>query len=248
MFFELSPYFYGTSIVLQAICVIHCIRRNNQNKWIWIIVFLPFIGSLVYIFTEIINKRDIQTVGAGVSYIFNPGGTVRRLEQELHFADTFQNRIALADAYLATGQVQKAVALYEKSLTGNFVDNEHVLKQLMLAYYDEQQFQKVVDAAQKIYTRPQFNRSRAHIYYVIALEKTGNPLKAEEEFAKLGGRFSQYEARFQYGKFLQRQQRTEEATALFNEIIKEETHLGPIERRENKYWIQMAKQELKPTR
>lgn len=246
MFFEFSPYVYGISIVLQAICVIHCIRRNNQNKWIWIIVFLPFIGSLVYIFTEIINKRDIQTVGAGVSHIFNPGGTIRRLERELQFADTFQNRVALADAYLATGEFSKAVHLYEKSLTGNFVDNEHVLKQLILAYYDAQQYEKVVTSAQKIYTRPQFGRSRAHIYYAIALEKTANASKAEEEFSKLGGRFSQYEARYQYGKFLQRQQRHEEAKAVFNEMKKEESHLGPVEKRENKYWIQLAAQELKP--
>ena len=245
MFFEFSPYIYGASLVLQAICVIHCIRRNNQNKWIWIIVFLPFVGSLAYIFTEIISTRDIQTVGAGVSHILNPKGTIRRLEQELQFADTFQNRLALADAYLAMGEVQKAVTLYEKSLTGNFVDNEHVLKQLILAYYDAHQFEKVVNAAEKIYTRPQFVRSRAHIYYAIALEKTGNVQKAEEEFLKLGGRFSQYKARYQYAKFLQRQQRFHESVSLLSEIKKEESHLGPIERRDNKYWIQLSAQELR---
>lgn len=187
----------------------------------------------------------MQNVSAGVSSILNPGGNVKKLERQLQFADTFQNRVQLADAYLGTGQVQKAVSLYEKSLTGNFSENEHILQQLILAYYDEQRFNDVITAAGKIYKQPQFNRSRAHIYYALSLEKTGNLQKAEEEFKKLGGYFSQYEARYQYAKFLQRHQRQGEADKLLKEMLGEESHLGPIEKRDNRYWLNMVKQELK---
>jgi hypothetical protein len=245
MFFELSPYFYGITIVLQAICVFHCIRKGSQQKWIWIIVFLPMVGCLAYIFTEMFTTRDLKSVSADVSSIINPGGNIRRLEQQLQFTDSFQNRVLLADAYLGRGEVTKAVQLYESSPTGNFTENEHVLKQLMLAYYNQQRFADVVAAGKKIYHQPQFNRSRAHIYYAIAIEKTGNIQLAEEEFKKLGGRFSQYEARYQYGKFLERHHRADEAKQLFNDILNETSHLGSLELRDNRYWLNLVRKELK---
>ncbi|MEJ0101027.1 MAG: hypothetical protein WDO19_00080 [Bacteroidota bacterium] len=73
MFFA-NGYFYFFTIVLQAVCVIHCIRKGKQNNWIWIIVFLPVVGCLAYIFTEIFTGREIQHVQSGVGNVFNPGG------------------------------------------------------------------------------------------------------------------------------------------------------------------------------
>lgn len=65
MFF-LNPNFYYVTIALQAICVLHCMKKGNQNKWIWIIVFLPLIGCLVYFFTEMFTSRDIQKLQSGI--------------------------------------------------------------------------------------------------------------------------------------------------------------------------------------
>lgn len=42
----LPGYFYYVTLALQAICVIHCLRKGNQQKWIYIIVFLPLIGCV----------------------------------------------------------------------------------------------------------------------------------------------------------------------------------------------------------
>lgn len=102
MFF-FSTTFYFITIALQAICVLHCVRRGTQQKWIWLIIFLPVIGSLVYIFTEMFSGRDVQKVQSGVGAVFNPSGPIRKLEENLRFSDTFANRTALADAYLAGG-------------------------------------------------------------------------------------------------------------------------------------------------
>src|SRR5690349_4434434 len=129
-----ANYYFYIPVALQAICVIHCMRKGNQNKWIWIIVFLPGIGSLAYIFSEMITGREIDSVKSGVGSVFNPGGSIRKLEDQLRFSDTFHNRVALADGYLAAGHTEDAIALYEQSLTGVITENEHVLKQLIVAY------------------------------------------------------------------------------------------------------------------
>ena len=65
MFFA-NSYLYYIPIALQAICVLHCIRKGNQGKWIWIIVFLPVIGSLIYLFSEVITGHEIDQVSSGV--------------------------------------------------------------------------------------------------------------------------------------------------------------------------------------
>jgi len=199
--FLFNPNFYYVTIALQAFCVFHCIRKGNQNKWIWIIVFLPLVGCLIYFFTEIVNSRDIQKVQSGLGEVLNPSGSIRKLEENLRFADTFNNIIALADAYLYSGEVDKAIHLYESSLKGAFTENEHVLSQLVIAYHKKQRYKELIATAEKIYHLPQFPFSRPHILYAQALAKEGLKEKAEKEFKKMNGKYSHYEGRYYYGLF-----------------------------------------------
>ncbi|MBS1665453.1 MAG: PLDc N-terminal domain-containing protein [Bacteroidetes bacterium] len=239
-------YFYYISIALQAICVIHCLRRGgNTQKWIWLIVFLPVIGSLAYLFTEIIHIRDLSGFQAGLGSLVNPAGRIKRLESNLKFSDTFNNRVMLADAYMLVGRVDEAIELYESSLTGAFTENEHVIKQLIAAYFQKGRYAEVLPLARKIYNRPQFSRSKEHIFYARALELTGDAAGAEREFIKMKSRFSNFEARYQYGLFLQRAGRENEARAVFEDIAGEASHLSSRERRDNHHWIAKAKEELR---
>lgn len=66
-----------------------------------------------------------------------------------------------------------------------------------------------------------------------------------KEFLLMKARFSNYEARYQYGLFLGRKQRTEEAKEIFTTIIDEYHHLSPVEKRTTRQWISLAKEALK---
>jgi hypothetical protein len=242
--FPFSTNYYYIIVILQVICVIHCVRKGRQTGWIWFIVFVPLIGCLVYIFTEMFNRHDIQNVQSGVTTVFNPGRSVRRLEENLRFSDTFANRIALADAYLLTGNTDRAIELYESSLEGNFTENEYVLSQLIIAYYQKRRFADIIPIGRKIYNRPQFARSRAHILYAAALGYSGHYEEAEKEFKTMKGRFANYEARYYYALLLAGTDRPNEAKAMFSEMLSELTHLSSRERRYNRNWFQLAKDEL----
>jgi hypothetical protein len=244
MFF-FNPNFYYVSIVLQAICVYHCIRHGNQNKWIWVIVFLPFIGCLIYFFSEIVTGREMNRVQLGLGEFINPSSSIRKLEENLRFTDTFANRVALADAYLASGAIDKAISLYEESLKGAFDENEYVLSQLVVAYSQKKLYNEVVTIAYKIKHLPQFNYSHCHVLYANALAQIGATEKAEIEFRKMNGKFSHYEGRYMYSLFLSKQQRFEEAHQLLSDIVAESRHLSSYERRYYRNWIIKAKDELK---
>lgn len=243
-----SNNFYYITLGLQLICVLHCIRKGNQQKWIWIIVFIPLVGCIVYIITEMFTGREIHQVQSGIGSLINPSGSIRKLESNLRFSDTFNNRMALADAYLATGQTDKAVELYESSYTGAFTENEQLLKQLVIAYSIQQRYQDVLPMAQKLYKTPQFARSQAHMLYAMALEKTGNTAQAEKEFKLMNVRYSHFEPRYQYGLFLQRARRLQEAKDIFTGMIDESSHLSSRERNSNRVWFNKAKEELRQLR
>lgn len=244
MFFDSSNYYYIV-IGLQVICVLHALRRNTHQKWIWIIVLLPVIGALIYIFTEMFNRRQVQNVQSGLTNVLNPGGRISKLEERLRFSDTFNNRIELADAYLATGQTDKAVKLYTMSLTGAFTENEHVRGQLALAYFEQKRYEEVVQIAAKIISLPQFVRSRVHLLYALSLAYCGQEEKAEKEFKLMNGQFANYEARYNYGIFLQKAGREEESIRQFNQLLDESTHLSAREKSANRDWFQLSREALR---
>ena len=243
-----STNFYYITGALQLICVIHCFRKGNQQKWIYIIVFVPLIGGIAYIITEMFTGRELQKVQSGLGSLINPSGSIRKLEENLRFSDTFNNRIMLADAYLATGQTDKAVELYEYSYTGAFTENEQLLKQLVIAYSIQKRYKEVLPMAQKLYKTPQFACSQAHLLYAMALEQTGNLEQADKEFKRMNVRYSHFEARYQYGLFLQRANRLQEAEDIFKGMIDEASHLSSRERGSNRTWLSNAKEALKQLR
>jgi hypothetical protein len=237
---------YYIPLILEALCAIHCLRRGTQQKWLWIIIFLPLIGSLIYIYSEILTNRSaLRVPKLNVGAVLNPGAKLKKLEDDLRFTDTFANKVKLADAYLEAGFTDKAVDLYESSLTGAFAENEHVMAQLIVAYSNHGRYDEVIPIAKKLYKLPQFPRSKAHIGYAIALENTGQVDLAEAEFKAMKGRYSYFGPRYEYGMFLVRQGRDEDAHQVFTDILNEVPQLSAMERKTSKVWFAKTKDEVK---
>jgi hypothetical protein len=246
--FSYGGYYY-IIVGLQIYCGIHSYRRGTLNRWIFLIAFLPVVGSIIYLYSEVLsnqsNFRSIGTSTIDVGAVLNPGGKIKKLEDQLRFTDTFDNKVKLADAYLAAGFTDKAVELYNAGLTGAFVENEYVLAQLIIAYFEQEQYDEVITIAKKIYKLPQFSRSKARILYARSLENTGNMEQAEIEFKAMKGRYSDFGPRYEYGLFLIRAGRDKDAWTIFTEMMNEEQHLSPMERKSNRIWFAKTKDELK---
>ena len=244
MFTSLYSNYYIITIVLQAICAIHCIRKGTQQKWIWIIVFLPVVGCIAYLYTEVFSSKTSYQIYSNEKSNFLFGNNIKKLEETLRFSDTFKNRTALADAYSNKNQIDKAIVIYEDSLQGNFKDNEYVSTQPIYCYFKINEFQKLIDVAKTIYNKPQFLRSQSHTYYAVALAKMGNNDLAENEFKMLNGKFSHFEARYHYALFLKQLCRFDEANNIFKNIIADTEHMNFSEKRSVNHWVSLTKKEL----
>lgn len=193
---------------------------------------------------EMFNTSSVQQMQSSMGNIIYPSGKIKKLEKQLQFSDTFNNRIMLADAYLSARDTDKAIQLYETSLTGAFKENEHVFIQLVAAYYEVQRYNDAIKVARKVYNNPAFH-THGHVLYAMALDKIGEAELAEEEFNKMKGKYSYFEARYQYGLFLINKNRAGEAQKIFTDVVNEFSYLSSFEKRNNRIWVNNAKQELK---
>ena len=237
--------YYYAIVLLQVICFIHSYKQGTHNKWMWIIIFLPLVGCIAYIYLEIFSKSRYSNVKINLADSINPSRKITKLEDELEVSDSFDNRIKLADAYLDANRLEEAISIYENALTGIFSDNPHVIKNLVIAYYQTERFQDAISFTNKIKNAKEFDSSETHIAYALSLEGVGNITDAQAEFEKMLVRFSNYKHKWVYAEFLLRNDQQEKAIDLLEKMIIESKQLKGFEKKQNRVWFQNANNELK---
>jgi len=109
-------------LAAEVLCVTHVVRTGRPFWWIYLIVFAPLVGTIVYLGVEILpglyRGPTARQVASRVVRVFDPYREVREAWRRLELSPTVQNKTALAQEYLAAGQPQDAVALYRDVLSG----------------------------------------------------------------------------------------------------------------------------------
>ena len=236
--------YYYLIVGLQAYCIYHCFANKNQYYWIFIIFFVPLIGSILYLFMNVFQKQDIDKVQENITSVINPTKKIIDLEKKFKFSETFQNQTALADAYLEAGIHDKAVENYEASLNGTFQNDFYVISKLEEAYYLSSRFEKAIACAERISDYPKFKKSRASFLYALALEKIGKVEQAETYLAKFDAPYSRYEERLELAKFHNRNAKSDRAAELLNGIVRESEGMSKVSYLQNRIWIKKAKELL----
>jgi hypothetical protein len=211
--------YYYFIIAFQAFCLYHAYKNKNNYYWYFIIFFIPLFGCIIYLLTQVINKRDVTNITDEITTIINPTKKIKDLEKVLEFSNTFQNRINLADAYSQNRDYNAAILQYEKALESNFKDDPHTLNKLVHCYFETKNYKKVIEYSKKINIEKDFKHTI--YFYGLALEQIGEFEKAEIQLRKIDIRYSNYSERLEFSRFLIRHQKKEEAKELLNEITAE---------------------------
>lgn len=100
------------------------IKRNKPFVWLWLIVFLPYIGGIVYfimeVLPELIHSQSVSNMGTALDGRFRPNRKIENLEHLVKRQGTISNIVQLADAYSEAGNYEKAVELYKSCLQGPY--------------------------------------------------------------------------------------------------------------------------------
>ncbi|AUP80458.1 hypothetical protein [Flavivirga eckloniae] len=217
-------YFY-LIIALQAYCLYHLYKNRNPYYWAFLIFFIPLVGCIIYLITQVYNKRDAEKITAEITHIINPTKKVKDLEKQLQFSESYQNRVDLADAYLEIKDYNNAIPHYLEALEDSSQNDFYVTKQLIEAYFNIEDCDSVILYVEKIKGHPEFKKSRAQFLYGLALERVGRLEEAEDNLKQIDIRYSFYEERLIYAKFLLSRDKKDEAKDVLEDVYNESQHM-----------------------
>ena len=106
--------FYPWGIILQALAVLHFVRRRPDNFWLWIILVGGGLGAFVYIVAEVIPDLGLLR---GSLRVFPRRRRIRVLEATILDNPSVGNLEELADLYLEEGKFARARELYDKVIS-----------------------------------------------------------------------------------------------------------------------------------
>lgn len=223
--------YYYLIIALQAFCIYHVYKNQKPYYWFFLIFFIPVLGSIIYIITQVYNKNDADKIQSELTSIINPTKKTKDLEKKLEFSDTYTNRIDLADAYFANNDMPNAITNYKHTLKDTSQNNLYAHQQLILCYFKLQDYAGVIDSVEVIKAKPEFKGSKQQFCYGLALKELGQLVKAEEQLRQIDRPYSNYNERLELAKFYLENNRTAEGEELLNEISVESKHMTKPNRR-----------------
>jgi hypothetical protein len=238
------------SLGLLVLCVVHAIRTGNIFPWIYVMVFLPGIGPLIYLFMvivpDIVRGRGAQRFRSGAARAVDPNKDFRAAMRDVEMVGSVDAKRALAEQLLQRGRYADAIELYRNALQGQFANDPALLIGLARAQFmngDGAGAQASLDALQA--ADPKFISEDAHLIYARALELQGKDEEAAEEYKRLVPYFAGEEARARYAQLLDQLGRRDEARVLFTQVVKNLDGAPSRYRSAQKQWGDIARAALK---
>ncbi len=228
MLFRLFPII----LILEVFCLYHAYKNRADQKWFWFIIIFPLIGCIFYLYHHFYSKENINIVTESVKGAVNKNYEVEKLEKELQFANTIQNKTNLADKYAADGRTAEAIELYQSCLEG-FNSNDTGIKMSLLGCYASiGEYEKACEIGDTLTSEKIFSKSWSRIGYAWSLYHVGRIKDAEANFKATDSRYSNYPHRLEFAKFLVLIQKKEEAIKLLDKMIEEFNTMNSSERRQ----------------
>src|SRR5580693_1875239 len=103
----------GWGFILQAVAIVHFIRRRPDTYWIFIILFLGWVGALIYIVAEVIPDAGLLQ---GSFQVFPRRRRIHELERAILDNPSAGNYEELGLLYLDNGDYAGARACYDRSI------------------------------------------------------------------------------------------------------------------------------------
>lgn len=235
-------------LVIQLGFAAHAIRRGHDQIWIYLIIFVPLIGCILYtlmvVLPEARSSRAVRGVSKAVATTLDPKRDLRKKLDNLDVSDTVENRVMLAGELVKHGMMEDALTLYQRSLTGIYAADPHLMLGMANAFFKAGRFKETQETLDRlIQANPEFRSQEGHLLYARALEELGDIDKAAEEYQALCQYYNGAEAKCRYGLLLKRQGNASEAINLFEDLLRVAKRASRHSNQLNKEWLAVARRE-----
>ncbi len=232
----------GLHVIIAAFFAVHAVRSGQERYWLFVLFAFPGIGSLVYAVSiwlpEMRYSRHGRQLVGGVQRALDPSRELREALDAVETSANSQNRMRLAEAFVAAGRASEAIPHYQAALRSVHKDDPDIQVGLAKAYLEAghaAQARELLDVLIK--KRPDFRSPEGHLIYARAVAALGDHKQTDEEFETLIGYYAGYEPRARYAEILAGRGERDRARELCERSLRESKRLPAYARTINKEWI-----------
>ena len=223
--------------MLQAVAIVHFIRRRPDTYWIFIILFLGWVGALVYIVAEVIPDAGLLRTEFQV---FPRRRRIHELERAILDNPSAGNYEELGLLYLDDGDFARARACYDRAISSR-TDSVDPFYRRGVAEIELGDFSaSVPDLERALAADPNYDFQRAMGLLAYAYAQTGQAEKAEALFEQATKTSTSSETYYNYATFLVAQGRAEEGRQWTQKILDKRATMPAYQRRRERHWFRKA--------
>jgi hypothetical protein len=233
--------FYPYGLLLQAIAILHFVRRRPDTYWLFIILMGGAIGALAYVVIEIIPDAGLLR---GAYQVFPRRRRINQLEGLIVDNPSIGNYEELGDLCLDDGQFARARDCFDRVIAkSDSIDPFYRRALCALALNDFAA--AAADLDEVVAREPKYDYQRAAGLHAHALAQTGDRRKADALFADVTQTSTLSETQYNYACFLAEEGRAAEAREWVERILRKKATMPDYIRRRERPWFRKARALLK---
>jgi len=178
----LLSFFFPWGVILQAIAVIHFIRRRPETYWLYVILFLGPLGAAVYIAIEVIPDLGLLNV---VVQGLNRRKRIAELEALVQQNPAAGNYEELGDLHLDERHYARARECFDRAISPR-LDHPDPMYRRAIAEIHLKDFAAAARDLEAVIARePRYDFNRAAALLAHAYANSGQPEKARQLFEQV---------------------------------------------------------------
>jgi hypothetical protein len=234
--------FYPWGLILQAVAILHFVRRRPDTYWLWIILIGGGLGALAYIVAEIIPDMALLR---GSLDALSRRRRIGELEAIILDNPAIGNHEELADLYLEEGKFARARELYDKVISARSDSLDAFYRRGLAELAMDDFAAAVADLEQVVSSDPRYDFHRAIALLAYAHGRAGDPERADALFKSATAISTLSETYYNYASFLAAHDRTAEAREWAQRILAKKPTMPRYLRRRERPWFRKANALLK---
>jgi hypothetical protein len=233
--------FYPYGILLQALAILHFVRRRPNTYWLWIILMFGWLGAVAYILIEVIPDVGLLR---GAFQVFPRRKRIKQLEGLILDNPSIGNYEELGDLLLDDQQFARARECFDRVIAKE--DSIDPLYRRALCAIALKDLPAAAADLDKVRARDaKYDYQRAAGLHAHVLAKMGERDKADPLFAEVLRTSTLSETQYNYACFLAESGRPAEAREWADRILRKKATMPDYIRRRERPWFRRARALLK---
>jgi len=238
----LTGLFYPWGLLLQALAIIHFIRRRPDTWWLWVILFLGPIGAVVYLFAEAVPDVGLLR---GQMKMFPRRKRIKQLEHAVWDNPSAGNYEELGDLYMDDGRMGMARAAFDKAIAARSDSLDAFYRRGVCAIQMGDGASALPDLQKVVDKEPGYDFHRALGLLAHAYALTGDKERAETLFRQATARSVASETYLNFADLLASEGKNAEAREWAQKVLDKKPNMPGYLRRRERPWFRSANKLLK---